>query len=391
MKQRRGTFAVLFAAVVMTAFAMRAPTGGVGPLMQDIRESLGLSAFAAGFLTTIPLIAFAVTSPLTGKLVQWKSSFAIVLAALLLTVPGLLLRSYGGKVGLFAGTVLLGLGIGVLNVLMPALIRHCFPERIGFMMGVYSTSMAGSSALMSGTCQSIALHFGGWQVSLASPVIFALAAIVLCSVTHRYLVLPRQQTGGAKSRLFTAKRLAIAMFMGLQAFMFFSMLTWFPSIVERNGALPLASGTMLLLLQLCCLLPSLVMPMICQRTQHKGMLACFSTLGFTLGFVLLLVGSTAALFCATVILGLANGATVSLALTFVATQGADPVDTARVSAVSQCVGYALSTVGPSGLGYLYDVFQSWTPTLWCLIVLSVVMALLGLAAGSSREKSRAGA
>ena len=136
MKQRRSTFAVLFAAVVMIAFAMRAPTGGVGPLMQDIRESLGLSAFAAGFLTTIPLIAFAITSPLTGKLVQGRSSFAIVLGALLLTVPGLLLRSYGGKFGLFTGTVLLGLGIGVLNVLMPALIRHCFPERIGFMMGV---------------------------------------------------------------------------------------------------------------------------------------------------------------------------------------------------------------------------------------------------------------
>lgn len=60
MKAEKNHAAALFAAVVLVSFAMRAPMGCVGPLVQEIQKDLGLSAFAAGFLTTIPLTAFAV-------------------------------------------------------------------------------------------------------------------------------------------------------------------------------------------------------------------------------------------------------------------------------------------------------------------------------------------
>lgn len=388
MKAEKNHAAALFAAVVLVSFAMRAPMGCVGPLVQEIQKDLGLSAFAAGFLTTIPLIAFAVMSPIAGKLAQWKSSYLILTVCLLLSVFGLLFRSYGGRFGLFAGTVLLGLGIGVLNVLMPALIRHCFPNRIGFMMGVYSTAMTASSALMSGSCQGIAARFGGWQVSLAAPLVFALAALVLSGMARQELVVPRQTGAAARTRLFTAKRVTIALFMGMQSFLFFSLLTWFPSILERNGPLPLPSGTVLLLLQVFSLIPAFSMPILCQRIRRKGLLTCVCTLCFALGFFLMLIGTVPALLCGSAILGIACGATMSLALTFVATQGGSAVETARVSAFSQCVGYALSTVGPSGLGYLYDVFRSWTPPLLFLIVFSLLMALLGLAAGAEKSQSR---
>lgn len=52
--------------IILVAFCLRIIITGVGPLLPEITESLGLSGSASGLLTTLPLIAFAVVSPLTG-------------------------------------------------------------------------------------------------------------------------------------------------------------------------------------------------------------------------------------------------------------------------------------------------------------------------------------
>lgn len=383
-EKRQSFFAIL--AIVFIALAMRAPVGGVGPLVGQIQSDLGLSAFVAGFLTTIPLIAFSLTAPFAGKLAVKMDTRLLLNGCLLVSIAGLLLRSYAGIVGLFIGTGFLGVSLGTLNVLLPALLRSHYENRLGSVMGLYSTAMTAASAIVSGISISLAASIG-WEGSLAACVVFPVIAIVLFLLTGRRFAGKLTLRGSLpEGRCFRGRHVAIAVFMGLQSFLFFSILAWFPSIIELRTTVDGASGSLLLLLQLCCLGPTFLIPIIFQRCRRVDLLAFFSPLGFTLGFILVLLGNSfAVLVIGSVILGLAVGSTLSLALALVAAQGRNPAETAKISGYCQCITYAIAAFGPTGLGYVYDACESWDPVLWCMIGLSVVMACVGILAGQRRK------
>lgn len=383
-ERRQSIFAIL--AIVFIALAMRAPVGGVGPLVGQIQSDLGLSAFVAGFLTTIPLIAFSLTAPFAGKIAVKMASRVLLIGCLVVSVAGLLLRSYAGVAGLFIGTGLLGLSIGTLNVLLPALLRSHYAQRLGAVMGLYTTALTAASAIVSGISISLAASIG-WDGSLAACVVFPVISIFLfLPAGKRFAGKLTLQGSIPEGRCFRGRHVAIAVFMGLQSFLFFCILAWFPSIIELRTTVSGASGSLLLLLQLCCLGPTFLVPIIFQKCRRVDLLAFFCTLGFILGFLLILFGrSFAILVVGSVILGLAVGSTLSLALALVAAQGRNPAETAKISGYCQCVTYAIAAFGPTGLGYVYDACGTWDPVLWCMIGLALVMACVGLLAGRHRR------
>ena len=56
--------------LLLTAANLRAPITAVGPVLEDIRLTFGLSASAAGLFNFIPLILFAVLAPVAAFLSQ---------------------------------------------------------------------------------------------------------------------------------------------------------------------------------------------------------------------------------------------------------------------------------------------------------------------------------
>lgn len=103
----------------------------------------------------------------------------------------------------------------------------------------------------------------------------------------------------------------------------------------------------------------------------------------TAGFAVLALSGTspAGLLCATVLMGFGCGATMSLALNLVALQGGTAAQAARNSAFIQCLSYLLASLGPTGLGFVYDQVGKWTSAIWIMLAASLVMALAGLYAG----------
>ena len=53
----------LFWGIVLIACNLRAPITSVGSLVSMIQGDTGMSSALAGFITTLPLLAFAVVSP----------------------------------------------------------------------------------------------------------------------------------------------------------------------------------------------------------------------------------------------------------------------------------------------------------------------------------------
>lgn len=169
---------MLVLGIIFVAAALRAPFTSVGPLLGLIRDDLGLSNTLAGFITTLPLLAFALLSPFAPQLARRFGLGNVLLLAMLTLAGGILLRSASGAVTFFTGTALIGLAIAVCNVLLPGLIKGSFPLRIGLMTGMYTVSMNLCAAAASGFSVPLAGQAGlGWRGTLSLWFIIALLAV----------------------------------------------------------------------------------------------------------------------------------------------------------------------------------------------------------------------
>ncbi|WP_312198050.1 MFS transporter, partial [Anaerospora hongkongensis] len=148
MLKHKNAFLVL--GIIFIASNLRTPLTAVGPLVSDIRSDLGISSAMTGFLTTLPLLTFAVLSLPSSKLGTKIGNELAILLSLIVLTAGILLRSAGGSAALFAGTFLIGTGIVVGNVLIPSIIKQKFPEKVGLITSIFSIAMSLSAGISSG-------------------------------------------------------------------------------------------------------------------------------------------------------------------------------------------------------------------------------------------------
>ena len=388
MKNRRER--ALLLGLVLICFCMRSPMSPVGPLVSQIKSSLGLSTSFAGLLTTIPMLIFAIVSPAAGKLLGKISERALVSVCLFLVFLGVLIRSYLNVLGLIIGTTLLGLGIGVLNVLIPVFIRTNFPQKIGIVMGTYTTSMTLLSALSAGFCVMLSAALGGWSNALAVFAIFPVLALPVWLIESEYSGTERMHTEGMalKETAKQGRNWCAALFMALQSALFFCMIAWLPSMMIENGAEASSIGYLVLLMQLTSLITSFLMPILMQRyPTRRGLLAVFCGIVYAAGFTMLLCGSLPVWLrvCSVVLLGLGSGLSLGFALTLITILGKTQRETAGLSAFAQGVGYLFAAPMPVLLGAIYDCSGGfYLPTL-ILLIMCIPMAVVGQRAVSAKQ------
>ncbi|HHY21312.1 MAG TPA: MFS transporter, partial [Bacilli bacterium] len=168
------TRTLLVIGIIIVAFNLRPAITAVGPLVGFIKLDLQISNSLAGFLTTLPLLSFALFSSIAPKLGNRFGSEAMVFIGLLLLISGILIRSTSVLTTLFIGTALVGIGIALLNVLLPSIVKTTFPTKVGIMTSAYSTSMSVFAALGSGLSIPLATGIGlGWEKALLSWLLLA--------------------------------------------------------------------------------------------------------------------------------------------------------------------------------------------------------------------------
>ncbi|MER6310318.1 MFS transporter [Streptomyces sp. NPDC001657] len=158
----------LGAGVVLLALNLRPALVAVSPLAGTIRDDSGMSAAATSLLTALPLLCFGLLAPVAPRLGRRFGMERSLLGTMALICLGTALRLLDPVVALFAGTVVIGAGIAVANVLLPGLIKRDFPARAGLMTGLYSMSLFGGAALAAGVTVPVQ-HAAGlnWQATLA--------------------------------------------------------------------------------------------------------------------------------------------------------------------------------------------------------------------------------
>src|SRR5919112_1252135 len=380
-------------AIVLLAANLRPALTSVAPLIGQIRTDTGISNGVAGLLTGLPLLAFAVLSPIAPWLARRLGMERMLLASLLVLAVGILLRSAGVVAALFLGTAILGAAIAVGNVLLPSLVKREFPERTGLMTSMYTTALAVSAAIAAGASFPIAYQVDGWRGSLALWALLALVAAVAWFPQIRNAHPANTSTGtsrGITGLWSSVLAWQVTLFMGLQSLGYYVVLTWLPQILQEEvGVSAAQAGWLLALAQGVGIASIFLAPVLADRrpSQH-GVVVGSVTLTGT-GALGLLVAADTATALWVVLLGLGQGACFSLALTFFALRAPDPEHAAALSGMAQSVGYLLAAVGPFLFGVLRDVTHAWTVPLALLSSLAVCLLITGLGAARNADVRRA--
>jgi CP family cyanate transporter-like MFS transporter len=383
--------ALLVAGIVIAGANLRAALTSVGPLVGEIRADTGISGGVAGLLTTLPLICFAALSLPASALAHRFGTRRVLTGSLVLLAAGIALRSARPVFALFAGTVVLGLAIAVGNVLLPSLVKRDFPERTGLLMGIYITVMNSGAALGAGVSVPLAdMEDFGWRGALGVWALLALIAVLVWLPLIRSDTPSGEPTEEARRASISAglwkSRLAwqVTLFMGLQSLVFYASIAWLPEVLHADGLDTARAGWMVSLMQFVGIPAALFAPMLAaRRSSQRGFLVAASLLSGA-GILGLLLsggpgGAQTALWVS--LLGLGQGASISLALTLFALRTNDAAAAAALSGMAQSVGYLLAASGPFLFGILHDLTTSWAPPLAVLVLVVLGQLIAGLGAG----------
>src|SRR5690606_22195163 len=169
---------LMFSAIVLVSFCLRPSITGVGPLIPAIREDLNLSNSWAGFLTTLPLLAFATFSLFSSAIGNKLGYVRAILWGLIILAVGLLIRVQAGVFWLYLGTALTGVGIVICNVLLIPLIKSKLPHMIGLTTSAYTTGLSLFAAVGTGVSIPLAYMFG-WRGSLLSWIVLVTLTMIV--------------------------------------------------------------------------------------------------------------------------------------------------------------------------------------------------------------------
>ncbi len=384
---------LLLIAVLLIAANMRATITGIGPLLDQIGDDFGISATTLGLLAALPLIAWAVVSPLAHDLSIRFGLARVILWAIILLTAGTIWRSLpGNELNLWLGTVTIGVALAVANVLMPAVIKRDFPLRVAAITGMYTALLGGFGALASGVVVPIS-HVEtasgplGWQVALVATGILLPFAIALWAwATHagRSVRAPRRSAGRRPATGIWTDGLAwlVAGYMGLQAAAFYMLVTWLAPISTSTGRSPVVAGIDVMIFQIFGVIGSLAIPFVLRGARERWVPALLPVPAIV-GTIGLIIAPDAVLVWGS-LAGLSTGASIGMSLTLMAQRARNHSTAAALSGMSQSIGYVIAALGPILFGALHTVSGGWLVPLLLLLVTFLGQGVIGVAVGRER-------
>ncbi|EPQ0973215.1 CynX/NimT family MFS transporter [Citrobacter farmeri] len=381
--------ALLIVGILMIATTLRVTFTGAAPLLDAIRADYGLTTAQTGLLTTLPLLAFALVSPLAAGIARRIGMERSLFVAMLLICAGIAMRSLPSVSLLFFGTAVIGCGIALGNVLLPGLIKRDYSQHVARLTGAYSLTMGAAAALGSALVVPLALNGFGWRGALLLLMVFPLLAFLVWLPQWRNTTHANVTTSRAlHTRGIWRSPLAwqVTLFLGINSLIYYVIIGWLPAILISHGYSEAQAGSLHGLLQLATASPGLLIPLVLHRFRDQRSIAALVSLMCAVGAAgFWFMPDQAVLW--TLLFGFGSGATMILGLTFIGLRASSSHQAAALSGMAQSVGYLLAACGPPLMGRIHDGQGSWQIPLLAVAALAVVMAVFGRYAGRNKEIS----
>lgn len=358
--------------IILVGAVMRIPFTTIPTVLSDVADGLGVSVNSLGILTSIPLIMFAFCSSLAPRLADKFGLEKLFTMVLVVLFAGSIMRVFNLP-SLYIGTMIIGISIAMMNVLFPSIILANQPFRIGLLTTVYTTAM--------GIASSVAVpivKMTSWKGLIVILSLLILIALVVWfpNTFHNHMTEKDEHTHSA-SLWKNKAAIALLVFGGLQSLLFYTGMTWLPTMASQAGLSSEAAGILASIYSLISLPFSLTIPTLTTNLSSKNrkiMLAIVSACAIVgTGMLLFQTSSFAYWLTVNALIGIAVSALFPYLLVIFSMKSHTPSQTAQLSGMVQSGGYFLAAFGPTLFGFSFNLFGSWTVAALCLFICTIVM------------------
>ncbi len=378
----RFTFWLVLCAIVLLATNMRAPIVALGSIAPVVQEALGISETELGWLGAVPMLTFALgalISPAIGKRFGLENTLIAMIA--LLTI-GMVIRSVIPTwIGFLSGTVLLTLAIGFANTLAAPVIKQRTPNHIPLVTGCFSLTLTVAAGIVAGVVLPLSEQFG-WQWALGGWALLGFFALVLWVFLRVRLgsstrVVAPLATGSSDISVWrSAFAWQIAVFMGLQSLLFYTVASFLPSIWLSKGLSAVSAGQMGSVFQFMAPVAILSLTWLVNRGRPIQALAVFAAALNVFGVLGIMYLSTDLAWLWSGLMGMGCSAIFTLSMMLFSMRTYTANQSSELSGMAQAVGYLLAFFGPLGTGWIHDATGSWDLALFMLLILMIINVVM---------------
>ncbi|WP_192560030.1 cyanate transporter [Pseudomonas allokribbensis] len=367
----------LMLGIVLVALNLRPSMAAVGPLLSAIRGDIPLSFSLASLLTMLPVMAMGLAMFFGIGISQRLGERRTVVLSLLIIGLATLSRLFlDSAAQLIVCAVLAGIGIALIQALMPALIKSRFPDNVALCMGLYVTSIMGGAALAASLAPRVMLDTGSWRAGLAIWAVLALLALLFWLLQGNDTA-PVTATKATKETFFTHSRAwLLAIFFGLGTASYTCVLAWLAPYYVENGWSEQNAGLLLGFLTAMEVISGLVVPAIANRSRDRRRVLGALLVLIIGGFCGLILSPQHLSLLWPCLLGLGIGGLFPMSLIVSLDHLDNPQRAGGLTAFVQGIGYLIAGLSPLLAGMIRDRLGSFEWAWWSLTAIMVLMLLI---------------
>ncbi len=377
--RRAGTVALAAAAIVLLALTLRIAVASLSPLVTIISRDFALPTAVVGLIGMAPPVAFALSAIVTPVIERRIGLERLVLMAAVAAAAALALRAVAVDAWtLLAATAGVFAAVGVANVLIPAVVKKYFPDRVGLMTTVYTTTMAVATF----TPPLVAVPLAdviGWRGSFGVWAFVAVVAVVpwimvsLRARVGRDDVVEEPRASVLSRVVRVPQTWALVATFAVNSSVAYGMFAWLPTIlIDTAGVDAALAGSLLALFSFMGLPVSLVVPLLVARLRRTGPFYAVAVATGLAGVAGLLFAPRAATVLWVVLIGLPP-LLFPMVLVLFGLRTRSHETAVALSGFVQSLGYALAALMPLAIGVTHEITGGWTAG---LLVLAGVIAVV---------------
>ncbi|HEU3536278.1 CynX/NimT family MFS transporter [Streptococcus pneumoniae] len=365
--------------IILIGVSLRTPFTVLPIILGNISQGLEVEVSSLGVLTSLPLLMFTLFSPFSTQLAQKIGLEHLFTYSLFLLTIGSLIRLINLPL-LYLGTLMVGASVAVINVLLPSLIQANQPKKIGFLTTLYVTSMGIATALASYLAVPIT-QASSWKGLILLLTLLCLATFLVWLPNHRYNHrLAPQTKQKSQIKVMRNKQVwAIIIFSGFQSLIFYTVMTWLPTMSIHAGLSSHEAGLLTSILSLISIPFSMTIPSLTTSlsTRNRQLMLTLVSLAGVVGISMLFFPINNFIYWLAIhlLIGTATSALFPYLMVNFSLKTSAPEKTAQLSSLSQTGGYILAAFGPTLFGYSFDLFHSWVPSVAALLLIDILMTV----------------
>lgn len=375
---------VAFAVViVLVALNLRAFLTSSSPLLEPIRLATGIGFHAVALLTVLPMFAMGATSlcgAAVGQRIGARGGVALGLGAIAFACASRYVA--GGAAALLWSAALAGAGVGLVQALMPGVVKQAYPARIGVMTGLYSAAIMGGGGLGAIASPWVAHAIGGaqpdWHAGLAIWALLATFALLYWLNMRRmeFTVADAPRQNLSWLRCFASRRAwLLAACFGLINGGYTSLVAWLPHFYAQQGWTAQQGGSVLALMTAAQVVAALAMPAIARsRGRDLRPWLVLTLVAQLAGFCALTFDAPVPAVAIAVVLGFGLGGAFSLCMVLALDHLPDPAQAGALAAFMQGVGFMIAALAPFVTGWVREHTGGFTMA-WAYLAAVVVVLL----------------